>query len=151
MSISAHTNWADAMLADCEQAQHSIVISALSLHPPRPNRHTPFGRLWRAWEQASARGVKIEFILPAPTRIHPATLQNVSAAQHAATVGMHTRFVPMPNLLHAKSTVIDKNICWVGSGNLTAAAAHYNHELYVRFASPEIAQQITERWDQIAN
>lgn len=149
--ITLAENWAREMAWDCAQAQHTITISALSLHPPRNHLTTDFGKLWQAWESAASRGVRVMFFLPAPCKAHPATGYNGSAARSAFDAGLSVRFVQATNLLHAKSAVIDGRIVWIGSGNMTAAAAHFNHEIYCRFESEEIAARIAARWDKIAN
>jgi phosphatidylserine/phosphatidylglycerophosphate/cardiolipin synthase-like enzyme len=78
-------------------------------------------------------------------------MHNRMAADEAHKLKMSVRFVPQPNLLHAKSLVVDGLIVWAGSGNMTAAAAHHNHELYIHFEHEEIARRIEARWNMIAN
>lgn len=153
MSNGVHLaeNWALEIADDCTRANNSIIISALSLQLPKANAETPFSKLWKAWIEAEVKGVSVEFFLAAPTKAHPATTHNGLCAEKLFDSKIITRFVPQPNLLHAKSVIIDRCICWIGSGNMTAAAAHYNHELYVRFVSPEIAEKIINRWYEIAN
>lgn len=142
--------WAEPMTIDCAAARNSITISAISLLPPRRSSDTPFWHLWASWVMASRRGAQVTFILPAPSKIHPATLNNLAAAQAAHDQGMHTRFVQQPNLLHAKTAVIDRSIIWIGSGNMTAAAAHHNHEIYTRGIDPTAAAAILSRWERIS-
>jgi phosphatidylserine/phosphatidylglycerophosphate/cardiolipin synthase-like enzyme len=144
-------HWATELAHDCTQADDTITISALSLQPPRHPNGLPFSVLWQSWLDAAARGVSVQFFLPSPSPIHPATARNATAARTAWENGMCTRFVPQPNLLHAKSVIIDTRIVWIGSGNMTTAAAHHNHEIYIRFLSPEIAKRISHRWHAIAN
>ncbi len=151
MIMKLAENWAEEMRADCEKATHSILISSLSLAPPRHPSQTPFGRLWQSWADAAARNVQVTFFLASPTKVHPATAQNATAGALAFKAGIRVRFVPQPNLLHAKSAVIDEHIVWIGSGNMTAAAAHHNHEIYIRVESQNIAHRIATRWDKIAN
>lgn len=143
-------DWAINMARDCTSARQSISASALSLLPPRHTTDSPFGQLWQAWCAAAARGVPVVFFLAAPSKSHPATAQNITAGALARAAGMSARYVPQPGLLHAKTLVIDERIVWIGSGNFTAAAAHYNHEIYCRFESVEIAQRILTRWNNIA-
>lgn len=149
--ISMHTAWADALRADCERATMSITISAISMQPPRSAGSTPWKLLWRAWEKAAARGVLVQIYLPTPSRSHPATHGNTDAAIQAVKAGMFVSFVPQPRLLHAKSITIDNETCWIGSGNMTAAAAHHNHEIYIRFDNMPIARKIKEWLKTIAN
>lgn len=151
MIVTLAENWALEIAADCENSQLEIMVSSLSMQPPRRPAQTPLGRLWQAWTDAAARGVQVNFFLAAPSKIHPATAQNATAAALAFKAGMQTRYIPQPNLLHAKSVIIDDLICWIGSGNMTAAAAHHNHEIYVRFESQEIARRIKNRWQLLAN
>lgn len=144
-------NWAHEIAADCNAARSEITISSLSLSPPRAPSLAPMSALWRSWADAAARGVKVLIVLAAPCKIHPATAYNSGAAERAHAAGLAVRFVPQPRLLHAKSVLVDGRICWVGSGNMTTAAATHNHELYIRFESPEIAARIAARWADIAN
>lgn len=149
--VTLAENWAREMAEDCRAAQTSITISALSMQPPRHPSPLPWGSLWQSWIAAAARGVRVTAFLAAPSAAHPATLQNSNAATFAHKHGLAVRFVPQPNLLHAKSCIVDSRLCWIGSGNMTAAAAHHNHELYVRFEAEQIAQRIEARFDAIAN
>jgi len=149
-SITIHDRWAEALTADIAAAHESITISALSMLPPRHITEAPLSRLWEALRAAAAREVEVTIYLAEPTAIHRATLQNGTTGLIAHRAGMTTHFVPQPQLLHAKTAIIDRLICWVGSGNFTAAAAHYNHELYCRFSNTEIAARIAARWAEIA-
>lgn len=139
-------NWAQEMSSDIENAHASIVMSSLSFLPPRGTNCTSFGALWLALCAAALRGVKVDLFLPVPSNTHPATLQNITSANRAKCAGIDTNFVKLPRLLHAKSTVIDSLVCWIGSGNLTAAAANHNHEIYCRFENADIAERIVARW-----
>jgi phosphatidylserine/phosphatidylglycerophosphate/cardiolipin synthase-like enzyme len=148
--ITVHHAWAEPLALDCEAALSHITISSMSLHAPRGATRTAYARLWRAWCNAAARGVRVAIYLPQQTATHPATLQNNSSATAAHANGIAVHFVPAPRLLHAKSVLIDQSICWIGSGNMTMAAAQANHEIYVRFHSRDIAADIAHRWHQIA-
>lgn len=139
------------MAADCAQARSAITISSLSMHVPRGLPQTAYGRLWESWIRAAERGIRVDFLLAAPTKIHPATAQNATTAVRAHAHGIQTKFVAGSRLLHAKTAIIDDLILWVGSGNMTAAAAHYNHECYVRYESSRDAAALLARWREIAN
>ncbi|HEY6022158.1 MAG TPA: phospholipase D-like domain-containing protein, partial [Candidatus Paceibacterota bacterium] len=145
------TNWAGALADACERASKSITISAISMFPPLRNSEAEFSRLWRAWVSAAARGVTVLIFLPTPQPAHPATMRNASAAAIAYKSDIQCRFIPGPRLLHAKSIVIDGEQVWIGSGNMTAAAALTNHEFYVQFESRECATRIEQYLDNIAN
>lgn len=151
MNVHLAENWAQELAVDCANAAYGITISSLSMQPPRHPSLTDFGILWQSWVDATRRGVRVEFFLASPSKSHPATARNASAGALAFQAGMHVRYVPQPNLMHAKSIIIDDKTVWIGSGNMTAAAAHHNHEIYVRFEAPEIAARIKKRWESIAN
>lgn len=138
--------WAEPLAADIDAAQHSILITALSFHPPRSDADKPINWLWRAVKNAAARGVQVEMILPAPSRAHPATAMNGQAAERLRAAGCLYHFAPPGRLLHAKTAVMDARLVWVGSGNWTAAAAAYNHEAYLRIESAELARKMRTHW-----
>jgi len=149
-TITMPDSWAATLAEDIRAAGASVVLSALSMQPPRHNNGTPHSDLWQAIIAAPPRGVSATIYLPVPALAHPATLYNTSAAQAAHAHGVQVHFVPMPRLLHAKTAIIDGILVWIGSGNLTAAAAHHNHEAFCRFWSPEIAARLLMRWEQAA-
>lgn len=149
--ITAHiTGWALEIAKDCKEAESSISISAISMFPPLRNADGDFCHLWQSWCEAAARGVSVDFFLPAAMQAHPATLRNHSAARMAYERGMNTHVVQGPRLLHAKSVIVDHRIVWIGSGNMTAAAAGMNHEFYVRFEHHEIAERLRTYLNSIA-
>ena len=139
-------DWAGKMADECSKAKYSIHLSATSLHAPTPNGTGAWPRLWNTWVEAAARAVQVRIWLPAPSPIHPATRGNSTAGDKILAKGMWVHYVTGPRLLHAKTCIIDGEIIWIGSGNFTAAAAHHNHETYLRATCPAIAKQIIERW-----
>ena len=142
--------WAGAMAAECAAAQKSIHASALSMHTPTPNAAGDWPELYRAWCAAARRGVRVAIWLPAPTQIHPATKGNITAGRSASASGIEVHYIIGNRLLHAKTAVIDGTSIWVGSGNFTAAAAHFNHEAYLQAKCPHIAKQMIARWESLA-
>lgn len=131
--------WARELAADILRAEYSVTLSALSLQPPRRVTDSGISVLWEALVSASARRCRVSLILPASAKTHPATAGNNAAAGWANKFDMHTYLLPLPRLLHAKTALIDERISWVGSGNLTAAAANHNHEAWTRTDAPETA------------
>lgn len=157
MNTPDHTNlqfhgagWAQAMRADCRAAARTIHASALSLQPPTPHGTGHWPELWGEWKAAAARGVRVGIWLPTPSNIYPATLGNFGAGRAAEEAGIHVHFVNGNRLLHAKTCIIDGLTVWIGSGNFTAAAAHYNHEAYLRADCSRIAQELVARWEALA-
>lgn len=140
------THWAAAMAADCNAAQSDIALSALSLLPPRTNSPGEWPTLWQALIAAAARGVRVTLYLAKPSPINLATTRNHGTAATANAHGIACRLIPGPHLLHCKSLTIDSRIVWIGSGNFTSAAAHHNHEAYIRAARPDFAAAVLARW-----
>lgn len=138
--------WAAPLALDLDAARESILISALSLHPMRKVSASNIGRLWLGLAGAVARGVAVDFILPAPARSHPATAINGQAAEALHAIGARCHFAPPARLLHAKTAVIDRATVWIGSGNWTAAATAHNHEAYLRITCNNIAERVRANW-----
>lgn len=143
MTTTTHTRtWCADMTADIAVAERTIIATALSLLPPRTIRLDDFTRWWLALADAAARGVAIQVALPAPHISHPATLRNDTAAAELRKIGATAILVPVTNLLHAKTICLDSRVAWVGSGNLTAAAAHHNRECYMRTVEPRAVAEL---------
>lgn len=138
--------WADRMAADLDAAKTSVLITSLSMHPPRANSQNAISRLWGAMQAAAARGVMVDVVLAATSKSHPATAFNNAAAQTLYAAGCRAHAAPVGRLLHAKTACIDDAIIWIGSGNWTAAASEYNHEAYLRAESPELAARLRGQW-----
>jgi len=145
-SVQLFTSWADQLAADIGAAKKTITISTMSFSPPRRPSASPFGKLWSALCDAPKQGAHVIVYLPATSSTHPATWNNNHAAHELHKSGIHCVQVQVMRLLHAKTAVIDGRIVWVGSGNWTAAAAHFNHEAYLRAESPELAESLTAHW-----
>lgn len=143
-------SWAAALAADCTGAQSSILASALSLLPPTPNASGSWPELWRAWKAAAARGVRVAVWLPVPSPIHPATRGNFGAGRACTENQIEIHYIAGARLLHAKTCIIDARVVWIGSGNFTAAAAHHNHEAYLRADCAKIAHELASRWEALA-
>lgn len=141
--------WAAALRADCDLASRSLHLSALSMLPPGANASGPWPDLWRAWIAAAKRGVDVHLWLPAPMTHNPATRGNFGAGSACTEQGIFIHYATGNRLLHAKSCVVDAHIVWIGSGNFTAAAAHHNHEAYLRADSPKIAAELICRWEAL--
>lgn len=153
MTAHVYTDWAGPLSDDIDIAEESILITSLSLQPPRRDGTHPLSMLWTSMDCAVRRGVRIDFVLAQVSRSHPATAFNGSAAAHLHDIGVRPHVARMPKLLHAKTAIIDHSILWVGSGNWTAAATMHNHEAYLRLNSPALAIELAEYFRQafIAN
>jgi len=145
-NINLLFSWAAPLAADIDAARSSILISTLSMHPPRTQSGNNLCRLFDALAAAAARGLAVDVIMAAVSGSHPATSFNHAAAASLASMGCRAHFAMPARLLHAKTAVIDSFIVWVGSGNWTAAAATFNHEAYIRAESSVMAASMLEHW-----
>jgi phosphatidylserine/phosphatidylglycerophosphate/cardiolipin synthase-like enzyme len=140
------TNWADAMRLDVCDAKRAIMLTALSLHVPRSFNPQGWPGLWWALCDAVDRDVAVDVYLPAPMEHNPATQGNHTAGRLIEDSGMHIHYIVGNRLLHAKTLCIDGRVLWVGSGNFTAAAAHHNHEAYLRCTSAALCDKHIHRF-----
>ncbi len=145
-NIDLHFKWAAPLAADIAAARYSVMISSLSMHPPRGRSGNNLGLLFDALAAAAARGVTVDIVLAAVSKSHPATAFNNAAAATLAALGCRAHFARPERLLHAKTCVVDFEIVWVGSGNWTAAAATFNHEAYIRAESCAMAATMRDHW-----
>lgn len=134
MKTTGHgpASWAQMLALDAEQAKRSATLSALSMLVPSLSASGPWPGLYRSLIAAARRGVRVEILLAAPSKSHPATAQNATMARRAHDSGLIVGLVPGPALLHAKTALFDNSIAWAGSGNFTAAAARHNWEFWFR-------------------
>ena len=150
LTTTAHYSaWSREIAADIAKARASITLTAISCLPPRGKSLTDFGRLWAALAASAAAGCRLRFILPAPQRAHAATLRNGAAAEAIRDIGGECTLITGSRLLHAKTVLVDDAIGWCGSGNWTAAAAHYNHECWIRTTDPAAVATLRTFQDQI--
>jgi len=136
------TRWAAAIAQDTSKAAASVTMTALSMLPPRRKQQGDLALLLAACAAARDNGCAIEFIIAAPSRSHPATLRNHESAEWLNKQGFGTVLVPLPGLLHAKTALIDRATAWVGSGNLTHAAATHNHECWMRSTESNVVAEL---------
>jgi phosphatidylserine/phosphatidylglycerophosphate/cardiolipin synthase-like enzyme len=135
-------DWARALISDCASANHSIVICAMSMIPPRSNVSNVWSGLFGEWVRARKRGVHVSITLAAPQQLPTATRGNNDAGNAAVRSDISIKFATGARLLHAKAVVIDGTRVWLGSGNFTLAAMTSNCEMWVSFDSPAIADRI---------
>jgi len=132
-------DWAPALARDLATAQHCIYLTFLSAIPPTRRQAGPGPDLWATICNAAERRIHVRLLLPAPSGTHPATLFNARAAACLTQYGAQVTLLRSPRLMHAKTASIDGTIAWIGSGNLTAAAAAHNREAWVRCEDPAMA------------
>jgi phosphatidylserine/phosphatidylglycerophosphate/cardiolipin synthase-like enzyme len=134
--------WAEEMRTACDSAKISILISAMSMIPPRTGVSNAWRSLFDSWIAARKRGVAVAIYLAAPQQLPTATRGNNDAGAAAVRGDLSIHFVRGSRLLHAKSLVLDEKQVWIGSGNYTLAATSSNVEMWVNFESRVIADRI---------
>lgn len=145
-NTTLHFAWAQPLAQDIASARHSILLTALSMHPPRSEKAGNLAAIWQAIAEAVSASVRVDVILPSPSKSHPATMFNGHAAERLHKLGAFCSWAQPGRLLHAKTCAIDQAVVWIGSGNITAAAATYNHEAYLRVESVEFAARLRAQW-----
>jgi phosphatidylserine/phosphatidylglycerophosphate/cardiolipin synthase-like enzyme len=137
MTTTIHTkNWPSAMAEALKTSESKITLTALSCLPPAQHKPDAFGLLYSAIIAAAERIKEVIIILPMPSKMHPATAQNATAAATLRAIGCTVWLHPAANLLHAKTCCIDHAEAWIGSGNFTSAAAHHNNEAWMQTDDP---------------
>lgn len=136
------SGWARELTEAINLADKKVTITALSFLPPRSHKPDEFGKLYSAIMSAAATGIDTTIILPMPSKEHPATAQNASAAATLRAIGCTVYLRASRNLLHAKTAIIDMAEAWVGSGNMTAAAAHHNREVWMFTDDPRAIAEL---------
>lgn len=118
----------EAVIVDTiHQAQESIYIQAYSF-TSKPIVH--------ALIMAQQRGVKIQIILDAKTKVPP----------YVTYTGLSIYMEKMPGLAHNKVMIIDGKIVLTGSYNFTKAAKYRNAENLIKIEDLKIAQKYLENW-----
>jgi len=99
--------------------------------------------LLRALITAAQRGVEVRLLVPLESD-HP--LVNVMANQYYSRLLQYGIKVNayLPRLLHAKTLVIDSSTVLIGSANMDYRSLFINHELNCLFNSQELAQEMTQ-------
>ena len=125
------------------EANVSIKIVTPYLLPPR--------WLMKALDDAVARGVKVEIIIPENTDIKSLNRINYFNACRLAAVGV--KFYFMPTMNHAKVMLIDNREALVGSQNLDILSFGINAEIGVFFQQKHAVGsliKIIDRWQGTA-
>ncbi len=116
----------------------AMVYFLVKLKEAKSNRPT---QLVRELIRARQRGVQVSILLERSGYAEDVNEANRHAADLLTKNGVTVTFDAPRITTHAKLTVIDRHLCFIGSHNLTQAALTYNHELSLRIDSPELAGQ----------
>lgn len=121
------------------EAQKSIQLVTPYLLPPR--------WLLALLDNAVARGVNIEIILPRQTDIKPLDKINYLNACRLSAIGV--KFYFFPSMMHAKLMLVDGEEGVIGSQNLDILSFGFNMEAGIFFRQKNIISELShliERW-----
>lgn len=124
----------------------AMVYFLVKLTDAKNNRPT---QLIRELIKARRRGVQVSILLERSGYAEDVNVANNRAADLLTQNGVTVTFDSPRTTTHAKLTVIDRHLCFIGSHNLTHAALAYNHELSLRLDSPELAGQLLDYMKEI--
>jgi len=141
-TIYTPPTWLPALCADIAAAKRAITLTSLRLDTPHGAAPSQISDLWAVLTDRAAAGLQVTVCLPSPAADSAATARNVSTARALHSHGIRCALLPRPGLLHAKSALLDDGLAWLGSANLTFAAARWNLELMLRTTDPPIVAQL---------
>lgn len=142
MAVTLHhaPDWLGGIIRDIDSARHSVFIAAMTAHAPPPRNRSLLLDFYASLLAAKKRGVRIYVRLALLARSQNASIGNAQARAFLAAHGIDCALLAPGGILHAKCYVIDRQIAWVGSGNLTEQSALRNAELMARIECPIVAQ-----------
>ncbi|MGA2053469.1 MAG: phospholipase D-like domain-containing protein [Opitutales bacterium] len=119
-------NSRDQLVAQIQQAQRSVHIFAQEF----------FDRdIVQAAVEAARRGVEVKALLA------PNMPRNLTSAARLTQAGGQARFLAEP-YEHAKATIVDGQVVYIGSINYTVTSMDYNRELGILTRQADIAAQM---------
>lgn len=151
-----HDAYAKSVYFDINHAKHCIVIASYVWKQAKYPDEWP-NRIARALIAAHQRGVAVEVVLDSkpeyqdyqqqgtaqPLKIEPSHT-NLEMLERLSHAGIAAYFAKKDELAHLKVIVIDDEIVYVGSHNLTESGLHYNYEASVRIVSRKLALQLIQ-------
>lgn len=130
----------DDLIEAIENSKNSIKIVQYQWKWNVHERHGKVQRLGASILRANKRGVAISVILN--TESPNSHLTKINRVTHDALCreGIQVRNRNPSGLLHTKLWIIDSNIVYVGSHNISVRSLSINEEMTVKIESPEIAE-----------
>lgn len=132
-------NWAPTICSAIRGAQDTILLAAYALSTAWPKHWAADYSVFHALLDAGLRKLRCYAILAT----HPASSRtknfNRAAALQLQHAGWSVRGAPANKLLHAKVLVIDSQLVFIGSHNLSLANATKNIDLSVRLEGRQTA------------
>jgi len=113
--------------------------------------HEPISMISNALISAKKRGVDVKLLFELGRSDEITTKFNKKTARILAKDNITIFFDSPDTRMHSKVCVIDNNIVYIGSHNITFSAMKRNNEASVRVISREIAAETTEYLNSIIN
>lgn len=127
----------ETIAADIGRAQRSVEVAAFDFD---------LVSIARALAQAKQRGVAVRVSIDGENLEDPAV---ASLMGELEALGIPVFYDQRAPFMHDKIVVIDENIVWLGSMNLTANDAYRNNNNMLRIASPELAANYLAKTEDI--
>jgi len=129
------------LLSDIENAKKSIYM-AIYMFKTDDHKFNLSTLIEEALYDALKKGVKVYIIFDKGKGDDITTDFNEDTADELKRKGAIVQFDTPQKRLHAKITVIDEKIVYIGSHNYTHSAFKYNNEATVRVESEQLAKEV---------
>ncbi len=129
-----HGGLDEALIADLDRATHSVDVAVFDLD---------LESVGAALQRAAGRGVAVRLVVDAENLDKPRTAWVVGAVQRA---GIAVTFDRRSAFMHDKFIVIDSQIVWTGSWNLTINDTYRNNNNMLRINSPALAANYSAKF-----
>lgn len=116
------------------------------------NIHQRFSKvqmLGAAIIRAKKRNIKVEIILNQETQRKHITKINSITNDQLSRAGCAVRMLKTPSLLHTKMWIIDSQIVFIGSHNISTRALTVNEEASVKIESKAVAEFMNKYFDNL--
>lgn len=125
---------------DISNAKDSIFV-AIYMFKTADKKITDTEILKKALISAAKRGVKIYVVMDDAGKKDITTAANHDTGEELKKAGIKVVYDDQKIRLHAKITVIDGRITYIGSHNYTVSAMNYNREITARIVSDGAAKE----------
>ncbi|MGE4317472.1 MAG: phospholipase D-like domain-containing protein [Deferribacterales bacterium] len=128
-----------SLVHDIANAKESVYM-AIYMFKTSDRNYTDTEMIKQALIKAAQNGVKIYVVMDDAGKSDITTAANKDTGEELKKAGIKVVYDDKKVRLHAKTTVIDHNITYIGSHNYTVSAINYNREVTVRIVSGGVAE-----------
>lgn len=135
-------DWGPWFAKTLREAESSVLVSVymISHHWRVPNRFKL--DLLNEMAQCGRRGLACRGIVAASSQINTREAFNRTAAEILIESGWKIRRVEGPRLLHEKIALVDRQLCVIGSHNISKASLASNHDTSIAIRSLPLAESV---------